>query len=160
MQMIWIMLFSCGNTEKEEETEDLTSELEELTDEQACIEECQDFHNFWQACFDEITNQGFFIDCYQEIDSLEAALAEAGQASEARLQVYNDWNELGYVYTCESADDLLDNCISRAQSAFVYLNEEEASARGDLCREEANTPVEIAMENLDCQGFLDALTGG
>ena len=143
MQMILMVLFSCGSTEKEETTED-------STDEQACLEECHDFHNFWDACFDEITNQGFFIDCYQEIDSLEAALAEAGQDSERRLDVYNDWFDLGYVYTC----------ISRAQSAFTYLNEEEASARGDLCREEASTPIEIAMENLDCQGFLDAMTGG
>ena len=67
---------------------------------------------------------------------------------------------MGYVYTCESADDLLDNCISRVQSAFMYLNEEEASARGNLCQEEATTPIEVAMENQDCQGFLDAMTGG
>ena len=153
MQILWMVLFSCGNIEKEEDTGI-------LTDEQVCIEECHDFHNFWGACFDEITNQGFFIDCYQEIDSLEAALAEAGEDSEARAAVYNNWYDMGYVYTCESADDLLANCISRTQNAFKYLNEEEASARGDSCQEEATTPIEIAMENLDCQGFLDAMTGG
>ena len=91
--------------------------------------------------------------------SLEAALAEAGEDSEARAEVYNNWYDMGYVYTCESADDLLDNCISRTQNAFKYLNEEEASARGDSCQEEATTPIEIAMENLDCQGHLDAMTG-
>ena len=153
MQIIWMTLLSCGNTEKEDDTG--TS-----TDEQACIEECQDFHTFWEACFEEITNQGFSIDCYQEIDSLEAALAEAGENSEARLEVYNNWYDMGYIYTCESTDDLLDNCISRTQNAFVYLNEEEAAARGDLCQEEATTPIEVAMENQDCQGFLDAMTGG
>ena len=77
-----MVLFSRGNIEKEEDTGI-------LTDEQACIEECHDFHNFWGACFDEITSQGFFIDCYQEFDSLEAALAEAGEDSEARAEVQN-----------------------------------------------------------------------
>lgn len=153
MQIIWMILLSCGNTENKEDTGI-------LTDEQACIEECQDFHNFWGACFEEITNQGLSIDCYQEIESLEAALADAGENSEARLEVYNSWYIMGYVYTCESADDLLDNCISRAQNKFIHLNEEEASARGDLCREEPTTSIEVAMENLDCQGFIDAMTGG
>ena len=60
MHMIWMILFSCGNAEKEDETEISTYE-------QVCIEECQDFHTFWEACFEEITNQGFFIDCYQEM---------------------------------------------------------------------------------------------
>lgn len=153
MHIIWMALLSCGNTEKENETGN-------VTDEQACIEECQDFHNFWGACFEAFTNQGFTIDCYQEIESLEAALAEAGEDPEARTEVYNNWYDMGYIYTCESADDILANCISRAQSAFIHLNEEDASTRGDLCREEPTTPIELAMENLDCQGFLDAMTGG
>ena len=129
------------------------------TDEQACIDSCEDTQSFWEVCFDSIQAAGLYVDCYSELDGLGESLAEAGSDSSARLEVYELWRDQGYIAHCETASDVVDNCVNRITAEFSYMSSEAAAERGQECREEDTSVIGEAIRNLDCQGFITALGG-
>ena len=124
--------------------------------EEACIASCQDKQAFWEACYDTIQSEGFYIDCYSNTEALGESLAAAGSDSSARFDVYNSWMDEGYVSSCESASDVTDNCVNLIQAEFPHMSTEAAEERGKECREEDTSAIGEAIKNLDCQGFLTA----
>ena len=125
-----------------------------------CTQACLDAQDFWTTCYETFEEQNLLPLCYSDIDALGEALADAGDDTQARSDVYDRWFDDGKADVCGSSDNIVQNCVDKVEAEFLYLQTEEANTKGETCAQEEEVSVlSEAMANLDCQGFIDAVLG-
>lgn len=124
---------------------------------QPCLDACEEDGEFWDACWDALTEAGVYVDCYDDPEALGEALAAAGEDADARNAVYAAWYEDGRTHACATPDDVVADCKDRTLSEYGASDADARETQLAECVDESGNAFAEAMDAKDCDGFLALL---
>lgn len=115
---------------------------------------CAAWSDLVDACLDEWSDEYQVVpDCHKEFDS--AWFNDMGLLNLDDATILEAYISAGT--ECTSGDEAYDSCKAQnAVSREVVEAAGNGEARDEVCLEETNSGVELAMAALDCKGFLVA----